>query len=89
MVFASLYPVDQSSYEEMKKAVEKLLLNDSSVTITPETSEALGTGFRCGYLGVLHMNIFQERLSKEFDMECIMTAPFVPHKVLLKSGKTV
>ncbi|KAK8792743.1 hypothetical protein WA158_004907 [Blastocystis sp. Blastoise] len=87
MVYASIYPVDQSSYEEMKKAVDKLLLNDSSVTISPETSDALGVGFRCGYLGVLHMSIFQERLAKEFEMSVIVTAPFVPHKVLLKTGE--
>ena len=86
MVFASVFPVDQSSFEEMRIAMERLLLNDNSVTVTQETSEALGMGFRCGYLGVLHMNIFQERLFKEFGMPVLVTAPFVPHYAILKQN---
>lgn len=86
MVFASVFPVDQSSFEEMRIAIERLLLNDNSVTVTQETSEALGMGFRCGYLGVLHMNIFQERLFKEFGMPVLVTAPFVPHYAILKQN---
>ena len=84
MVYASVYPVDQSSFEDMRTALEKLLLNDNSVTVSQENSQALGMGFRCGYLGVLHMNIFQERLFREFGMPVLVTAPFVPHKAVLK-----
>lgn len=84
MVFASVFPVDQSSFEDMRTAMERLLLNDNSVSVAQEHSEALGMGFRCGYLGVLHMNIFQERLFKEFGMPVLVTAPFVPHCAVLK-----
>lgn len=89
MVFASLFPVDQTTFEEMRTALEKLLLNDNSVSVSQENSEALGMGFRCGYLGVLHMTIFQERLFKEFNMPVLVTAPFVPHRVILKKTKKV
>ena len=89
MVYASVYPVDQSSFEDMRTALERLLLNDNSVSVAQESSQALGMGFRCGYLGVLHMNIFQERLFKEFAMPVLVTAPFVPHRAVLKSGRTV
>ena len=90
MVYASVFPVDQSSFEDMRTALEKLLLNDNSVTVSQENSQALGMGFRCGYLGVLHMNIFQERLFQEFGMPVLVTAPFVPHKAVLKrSGKEI
>ena len=88
MVFASVYPVDQSSFEDMRTAIDRLLLNDNSVSVAQEQSEALGMGFRCGYLGVLHMNIFQERLFKEFGMPVLVTAPFVPHKAVLKRNHT-
>ena len=71
----------------MRTALEKLLLNDNSVTVSQENSQALGMGFRCGYLGVLHMNIFQERLFQEFGMPVLVTAPFVPHKAVLKRTK--
>ena len=84
MVFASVFPVDQSSFEDMRTSMERLLLNDNSVSVAQEHSEALGMGFRCGYLGVLHMNIFQERLFKEFGMPVLVTAPFVPHRAVLK-----
>ena len=89
MVFASVYPVDQSSFEDMRTALERLLLNDNSVSVAQESSQALGMGFRCGYLGVLHMNIFQERLFNEFGMPVLVTAPFVPHRAVLKTGETV
>lgn len=84
MVYASVFPEDQGSYEAMRTAFDRLLLNDSSVTVQPELSEALGMGFRCGYLGVLHMTVFQERLASEFKMPVIITAPFVPHKVVIR-----
>ena len=89
MVFASVYPVDQSSFEEMRVSLERLLLNDNSVSVSQESSEALGMGFRCGYLGVLHMNIFQERLFQEFGMPVLVTAPFVPHRAVLKTGRQI
>ena len=87
MVYASLFPVDQTTFEDMLTALEKLLLNDNSVSVSQENSEALGMGFRCGYLGVLHMTIFQERLFKEFHTPVLITAPFVPHRVILKRTK--
>ncbi len=89
MVFAGLYPVDADQYAELRDALEKLRLNDSSFFYEPETSAALGFGFRCGFLGLLHMEIVEERLEREFDLELLITAPSVRYRVLKTSGDIV
>jgi GTP-binding protein LepA len=86
MVFAGIYPVDTDEYEELRSSMEKLQLNDASLTFEPESSAALGFGFRCGFLGMLHMEIIQERLEREFDMTVITTVPNVSYKAYLKKG---
>jgi GTP-binding protein LepA len=89
MVFAGLYPVDADQYAELRDALEKLRLNDSSFFYEPETSTALGFGFRCGFLGLLHMEIVEERLEREFSLELLVTAPSVGYRVLLTNGEVI
>lgn len=89
LVFSGLYPADTNQFQALREALEKLRLNDSSFTFEPETSVALGFGFRCGFLGLLHMEIIHERLEREFELSLVRTAPSVMYRVFLKSGDDV
>ncbi|MDD2799294.1 MAG: translation elongation factor 4 [Bacteroidales bacterium] len=87
MVFAGIYPIESEDYENLRSSLEKLQLNDASLTFQPESSLALGFGFRCGFLGLLHMEIIQERLDREFDMDVITTVPNVSYRIIDKKGE--
>jgi len=89
MVFAGIYPVDADDYEDLRASIEKLQLNDASLSFIPESSAALGFGFRCGFLGLLHMEIIQERLDREFDMDVITTVPNVSYNIYTTSGELI
>jgi GTP-binding protein LepA len=89
MVFAGIYPVEGEDYADLKDALEKLQLNDASLVYEPETSQALNFGFRCGFLGMFHMEIIQERLEREYDLDIIVTSPSVEYEVVMRTGEVI
>ena len=89
MVYCGLYPVDNNDFEDLREALGKLALNDSSFTFEPETRDGLGFGFRCGFLGMLHIEIIQQRLERESDLDLVQTAPNVTYEILTRKGETL
>ena len=89
MVYSGIYPVETNKYDHLKEALEKLKLNDASLTYEPETSQSLGFGFRCGFLGLLHMDIIKTRIEREFNIDVILTSPSVIYEIILTDGSVI